>query len=124
LIEIEKVSWNESLKGEISYTGECVTQVVRRLPPLSVVRQACYIFFNSPSQNIKDKTILFLLLLSSTDQIKEAIEANKLKEGEDGYLVRCCRSDLEKYSPIAIENLDERLMLTFNAINSPKRHPK
>jgi hypothetical protein len=124
LIEIEKVSWNESLKVEISYTGECVTQVVRRLPPLSVVRQACYIFFNSPTQNIKDKTILFLLLLSSTDQIKEAIEANKLKEGEDGYLVRCCKSDLEKYSPIAIESLDERLMLTFNAINSPKRHPK
>ncbi len=121
MIGIERVVWEEGLKQKISFDGECVTQIVRSLPPESIVRQACYIFFNSPNQNVKDKTILFLLLLSSTDQIKEAIEVNRLKEGEEGYLIRCCREDAENYTPISLEGIDERLRLTFNAVNSPKR---
>jgi hypothetical protein len=120
---VNEIVWNANIKSKLVYDGQCVSAVVRELPYLSVIRQACYIFFNVDNSRIKDKSIYFLLLLNSTSQIKECIEKNKLSEGEKGYLITCCKGDLDNFSDkIEIRDLSERIALTSNAIYSVKSH--
>jgi len=123
LLKITEITWNQDIKSKLVYDGQCISAVVRELPQLSVIRQACYIFFNVGNTKIKDKSIYFMLLLNSTTQIKECIEKNKLSEGDKGYLITCCKDDInEFFGKIEIKDLAERIALTSNAVYSVKSH--
>ncbi|AWR94453.1 hypothetical protein [Acidianus brierleyi] len=121
MLTIREIIWNQDIKSKLTYDGRCVSTVVKELPQLSVIRQACYIFFNVENTKIKDKSIYFMLLLNSTTQIKECIERNKVSEGDKGYLISCCKEDINDFSDkIEIKGIAERIALTFNAVYSVK----
>ncbi|AWR97240.1 hypothetical protein DFR86_06490 [Acidianus sulfidivorans JP7] len=118
MIKIQEINFNEDLKKQIRFDKNCISQIVKRLPYESIIRQACYIFFRTYTRSkIRDPTLYFLSLLYSNSQINKILEYNKLKDGEHGYFVICCNDGLNR-SNITITSNDERLMLTRNAINS------
>ncbi|WP_217451760.1 hypothetical protein [Metallosphaera tengchongensis] len=103
----------------IYYDGNCVSQALINLPPESVIRQACYIFFqNFQKRRIKNPTLYFLSLLNSTNQIKKAME-NSIPDGYTGefYIIQCCK-DEDISDVISIETYEERLALSKNSIFS------
>ncbi len=123
MLKVNEIVWNQNIRSRTVYDGECVSAVVKELPQLSVIRQACYIFFNVNNTKIKDKTIYFLSLLNSTTQIKACIERNKLSEGDKGYLITCCKEDVSEFlDKIDIKDMKERIALTSNAVNSARSH--
>uniref|UniRef100_A0A2U9ITS3 Uncharacterized protein n=2 Tax=Metallosphaera hakonensis TaxID=79601 RepID=A0A2U9ITS3_9CREN len=106
-------------KKMIGVDENCVTQVILNLPPTSVIRQACYFFFhNNEKIKIKDKSLYFLSLLFSTNQINEALK-NSVPAGYSGkfYIIKCCKNDVFS-DIIEIKSLDERISLSKNAILS------
>ncbi|ARM75880.1 hypothetical protein [Acidianus manzaensis] len=118
MINILKVVFNENLKKQIKFDGHCITQIVKNLPSNAVLRQACYIFFQTYRKSkIKDPTLYFLSLLYSDFQISKVIEYNKLNEGDNVYIITCC-NEVTSRDVISILSNNERLMLTRNAINS------
>lgn len=119
MLTIAKIVIDEHTKDKIKFDQECVTQVTKEIPPESVIRQACYIFFNTYNKSrIKDPSIYFLTLLYSSFQIHKVLERNRLNLNEEAYLIQCCYDPSQKYSKIYISSHQERLMLTRNAINS------
>ncbi|MCG3107898.1 hypothetical protein L3N51_00170 [Metallosphaera sp. J1] len=115
-LQIEK---GLDVKSLIKYDENCVSQVLFSLPPLSVIRQACYIFFNGKNRTkIRDKTLYFLALLSSTDQLNEAMK-NTLPKDYVGraYIIKCCKNDSFS-DPIQISSNQERISLSRNAVLS------
>lgn len=119
MIEVIKVIINnENIKKKITFEGNCVVQIVKDRIPDSIIRQACYIFFQTYTKSrIKDPTIYFLTLLFSSTQIHEVLTKNKLELANEAYLIRCCKNE-NVYSRISINSHEERLMLSKNAINS------
>ncbi|AKV77409.1 hypothetical protein MsedC_2318 [Metallosphaera sedula] len=107
------------VRSLIKYDENCVTQVVLRLPPVSVIRQACYIFFNGKYKTkIRDKTLYFLTLLNSTDQLSIAMRNTVPKDYEGiAYLIKCCKSDIIT-DQLKISSNQERISLSMNAVLS------
>ncbi|MEM0068213.1 MAG: hypothetical protein QW550_00180 [Saccharolobus sp.] len=110
-----------NFKDLIKYDNNCVTQVLSILPEESILRQACYLFFNQDKHiKIKNPNILFLVLLSPFEQIKDAInfinDSNIRKDTL--YLIKCCNEDHSSFSKYSIHDNKERLVLTKNALLS------
>ncbi len=119
MIQISRTIWNAEKKNIIRFDGNCVTQIIRDIPPMSVINQACYIFFTTYTKSrIKDPEIYFLTLLYSTSQISDALTHVKFNEGDVCYVIRCCKNDINKFERIQIRDNNERIALTANAINS------
>ncbi|MCY0849865.1 hypothetical protein [Sulfuracidifex metallicus] len=114
-----RVKKGSDVRTLIKHDENCVTQVVLRLPPVSVIRQACYIFFNGKNKTkIRDKTLYFLTLVNSTDQLNIAMRNTVPKDYEGiAYLIKCCKND-PMTGPLKISSNQERISLSINAVLS------
>jgi hypothetical protein len=119
MIEISQTTWSADKKNIIRFDGKCVIQVIKDIPPKSVINQACYIFFKTYIKSrIKEPEIYFLTLLYSTSQIANALAHVKFKEGDIVYVIKCCEKDINNFEQIQIKDNSERIALSTNAINS------
>ncbi|BDC19278.1 hypothetical protein HS5_21680 [Acidianus sp. HS-5] len=119
MIQISQTVWNTEKKNSIRFDGDCIIQIIRDIPPRSVINQACYIFFRTYTKSrIKDPKIYFLTLLYSTSQITDALARVKFNEGDIGYIIKCCKKDVNQFERIQIKDNNERIALSANAINS------
>ncbi|BBG24459.1 hypothetical protein [Sulfuracidifex tepidarius] len=123
MISISKVKINrkEEISSLSTYDGKNVSQVLGYLPSDIILAQSCYIFFRSIQylnrMRVRSPEMFFLMLLTSSPQIKDAISSSKINIPGENYLIKCnsCRlsCDQDGVSPLTRE---DRIRLTLNAI--------
>jgi|GEM_PF-767592 tRNA threonylcarbamoyladenosine modification (KEOPS) complex Cgi121 subunit len=128
MIEVRKILVS-NLREVVFFRREnmCVGQVVKELPPLPLICQACTHFFyrvKAGKSKLRDPSLEFLLLLSSSRQVSEALSRLSVKEGDTAYSIVCCEdlSDTIRVEGIEVHPLirdnRERVMLTRNSLIS------
>jgi len=125
LIEVQQIEKSNGLilDNLIKSNDNCVTQVLPNLPNNAILRQACYLYFNSLYKaRIRNPTIFFLLLLLPFEQIKDAIEyvRNTINSQEKVYLIKCCKNgnyNIDIIRESFLSNQD-RFILTKNSLLS------
>lgn len=115
------INKKEEISSLSSYDGKTVSQVLGYLPSDIILRQACYIFFrlvqNLNRMRVRSPEMVFLMLLTSSSQIKDAISSSKVNIPGENYLIKCDSCMLDNYQKEASSlTRDDRMRLTLNSI--------
>ncbi len=123
MIEVSRVAIErkEDISSLCSYNAESVTQVLGFVPENVVLEQACFIFFrvidSEKMLRIKNKSMIFLMLLTSSSQIKDALDSSRVKIPGENYLIRCIKCGIEKFEKKDLSiSREQRMRLTFNSL--------
>ena len=109
----------EDIKSIAKFSDNEVVQVLGYLPKDVIIDQSCYIFFNSNFirfSRVKNNAMIFLMLLTSTSQVKDAINASGVSLDGENYIIKCRKCFTEGKHREMHLSIEDRLHLTFNAI--------